>query len=143
MASLRSALQDPAPFFYLQSVAGVSGITSKTTHMYADESWISDGGTSFATVLAVRVISSTGHLHTFRYGAPNIGELDVILFNPRPFDTVISTPVSTGGAAWTLKTFQAGHYYGAYRVATGGEPATVTLNTADNVPVLVTTTRWR
>jgi len=128
---------------FLQDVSWA--VAGKTTFVASDDIVIADGGQAppvNALPPGTQIAGALGHLHTFRYGAPNAGDLDVILFKPGPGSTVVSVPTSSGGAAWQLKTF-ATNYYGAWRVATGGEPATVTLLTADNVRTVVHLSRWR
>ncbi len=128
---------------FLQDVSWAAA--GKTAFIASDDTVIWDGGQApprNALPPGTQIAGALGHLHTFRYGAPATGDMDVILLKPFPVDTVVSVPTSAAGAAWQLKTF-ATNYYGAWRVATGGEPATVTLLTADNARTVVHLSRWR
>jgi len=138
------AARQPDWCAWLQSVDWTG--TGKTVLVASDDTVIWDGGQApprNALPPGTQIAGGNGHLHAFRYGPPVTGDMDVILFKPFPVDTVVSAPVSAAGAAWQLNTFTPGHYYGAWRVATGGEPSTVTLLTADNARVAVHLSRWR
>lgn len=70
----------------------------------------------------------TGHTCTHATGAPNTDDLDVLLINS---NTVLDSVTSSAGAAWTQRV-DATSNQGAYiysRKATGGEPATVVVDT--------------
>lgn len=84
---------------------------------------------------------NTGHLYTFSAGAPTVGALDVLCVNSA---TTVSTPSSSGGAAWTLGPTFVGNQgsYLWYRIATGGEPSTVTVTTSGNFPTALGWSRW-
>jgi hypothetical protein len=84
---------------------------------------------------------STGHSYTFPAGAPATGAVDVLCVNS---DVTVSTPTSSGGASWTLGPTFVGNQgaYLWYRVATGGEPSTVTITTSANQPTFLGYSRW-
>jgi hypothetical protein len=84
---------------------------------------------------------STGHIYTPPSGAPSAGQLDVLCVDS---DTTVSTPVTTGGAAWTLGPTFVGDQgaYIWYRVATGGEGSTITFTTSGNFPTSLGWSRW-
>lgn len=69
-----------------------------------------------------------GHTCTNADGAPSVDHLDVLLINS---NTVLDSVTSSAGAAWTQRvdatSNQGGYVYS--RKATGGEPATVVVNT--------------
>lgn len=83
---------------------------------------------------------NTGHLCTLG-SAPGAGDLDVLCINS---DTVVTAVSSTGGASWSLAetavTNQGSYIY--TRLATGGEPATVTVTTTGNFNTHVGWSRW-
>jgi hypothetical protein len=138
------AARQPGWCDWLQDISFTG--TGKTTFLYSDDVVIGDGGTSpvgWALGGQVKTGGVVGHAHVLRYGPPVAGDVDVILFKPDPVDTVVNLPVSSGGASWQLKTFVPGHYVAAWRLASGGETALVTLNTADNVRTVVHLSRWR
>jgi hypothetical protein len=84
---------------------------------------------------------NTGHVYTIPSGAPSAGQLDVLCVNS---NTTVSTPASAGGASWTLGPSSI-HSQGAYiwyRIATGGEPGTITVTTAGNFATDLSWSRW-
>jgi hypothetical protein len=87
--------------------------------------------------------NSPGHVYNFGgNGAPAVGQLDILHVYS---DTTVSTPTSSG-APWVLPA--GGTHVGTmgsyvfYRIATGGEAATVTLVTAGNFVTVVGAERW-
>jgi hypothetical protein len=84
---------------------------------------------------------NAGHSYTFPAGAPSAGALDVLCVNS---DTTVSTPSSVGGASWTLGPSFVSNQgaYIWYRVATGGEPSTVTITTSGNFATFLGYSRW-
>jgi len=69
-----------------------------------------------------------GHTCTHASGAPSVGHMDVLFINS---NTVVDSVTSSAGAAWSQRR-NATDQQGAYvytRKATGGEPATVVVNT--------------
>jgi hypothetical protein len=134
---------------WLQSV-DFTGISGKSYVASGDaEFW--DGG--LAPVIwqrggAVFTGGTTGHPFTFPVGPPSVGDLDVLLINfpadgPGVIPATASLPTSTAGAAWQLKTMLANAVYGAWRVATGSEPATVTVIASANTRTVLHWSRWR
>ena len=81
---------------------------------------------------------NAGHVYTPAFGA---GQLDVLCVNS---DTTVSTPVTSGGAAWTLGPTFVGNQgaYIWYRIATGGEGSTITVTTTGNFPTQVSLSSW-
>ena len=83
----------------------------------------------------------SGFTYTLPSGAPSAGQLDVLCVNS---DTSVSTPASSGGAAWALAESQASGQgaYIWYRIANGSEPSTVVITTSGNYKTAISWSRW-
>jgi hypothetical protein len=98
-------------------------------------------GTSYATDIYLNRTAINGR--TLTLPVPASGDLDVLLFTVSPTGSAtISSVSSTAGASWSAPAGSNGSYT-THRIASGGEPATVTVVATDNTPISVSWQRWK